>query len=272
MSLPAVFAVVVTAVACSTLCARPESERLLASSHVAVVTVMEEVVGRGAWEDVQLKVYRGIKGDWTAMSGEPSPKVSLHVPKDAVVKEGSKYLIFCAENATRYRGFRIHGYWENVFPVDDAEAKDVSTRLSNLARCQREELETALAAASRQRRSDGEVARLLALLFDRDTQHEAVTKLIALPAAADRELVMFVHDTRPIPRALLSPDVPITFHQSPVADCESIQDAVVWLLGLRKAQSFGSLTEASSARRTAVANAWFYWLVVRDGAPWPADR
>jgi hypothetical protein len=238
---------------------RSNAERLLAASHVALVTIRDEVEGADGWRDVAVRVDKRVKGEWTST-------VSMWIPQGTALSQGSKLVLFCSENATRYRGFRLYAYWEDVVRIQESSAKDFVTILTQLAEGQRTELRAAFAATMRIGGPVGEVPKVLALLFHEDTQREGLNRLLALPKEADREIAMHVYDTRPIPRALFSPDDPIVFHSSPVADCQSIQDVVVWVLGLRTMRSFGAMSEASPEKRTSISDAWFYSLIVQSGS------
>jgi hypothetical protein len=235
-----------------------EPRKLLAASHVAVVTVRDGGERRGTWAPIVIAMDRSIKGAWTT-------KVHVWIPEgSAGLREGEKYVMYCSENATRERGITLWAHWEDVIPIVKERPSEVADRLDRIVRQQSDTLRAALERVEMEPALKADVAKVLLLLFHRDTQRDAVRRLLALPRDADRALAMHVYDVRPIPRSLLSPDEPITFHVSAVSDCECIQDVVVWVLGLRTHEYFGYLSEASIDKRKAVADAWFYWVVAKD--------
>jgi hypothetical protein len=94
-----------------------------------------------------------------------------------------------------------------------------------------------------------------------------------MPEKANRALAMHVYDIRPIPRNMLSPDEPIVFHSSAVADCRCVQEVVVWILGLRLNRAFGRVSDAPTIdARMAIADAWFYWVMAEPSRQEPSEQ
>jgi len=233
----------------------PEAVKLLSASHVALVTVQDGGQSRGKWNPVDISIDQQIKGEWRA-------GISVWIPEGTEgLKSGGKYLVFCSEKTTRDRGVTLFAYWEDVIAVRGSESAMVLDRVSRIAQEQRDALSQALKTTMLKPPPDGDVSQILAMLFQADTQREAVRLLLALPEEANRALAMHVYDTRPIPRNLLSPDAPIVFHSSPVIEGRCVQEIAAWVLGLRMSRSFGAFDEASVEKRMAIADAWFYWVM-----------
>lgn len=240
----------------STVVARTEAELVLSASHVALVKVREIGERRAGYDLIEVSVEKTIKGQLFGATLSMSP-----IEGEDTLKKGERYVVFCYEYATG-SGVTLYARQSEVIPMTKEESARVE-RLVRIAQEQRDGLAWALQTTMTKPPPTGEVPDILALLFNEETQREAVRRLLALPEDANRALAMHVHDTRPIPKKMLSPDDPIVFHESPVATCGCIQDVVVWILGLRMKQSFGGLAEASFAARTAIADAWFYWVMAK---------
>ena len=238
--------------------AQTDAEKILSASHVAVVAIRDVGERHALWDPIDVSIIERLKGDW-----EFGARVFVRVTEGSDgLKKGSKYLIFCSAANLPERGIALCTREKEVVPADNETSSVVIDRLRRIAADQHDALKQALRSTMLDPPMSGEVPKVLTLLFDEATQRTAIQRLIALPQEANKALAMHVYDTRPIPKKLLSPDEPITFHTSPVAECQCVQDVVIWILGIRMRQSFGYLSESPSfASRMAISDAWFYWVM-----------
>ncbi|HRE07405.1 MAG TPA: hypothetical protein PKX00_17445 [Opitutaceae bacterium] len=228
-------------------------KKLLSSSHVAIVTVNREE-RRGVWSPTEISASKVFKGNWR-------PKILIAIPQEKDgLKIGRQYLVYASERIVN-DALTICAYWEDVILLEPSSVAQTSDRIGHIVKVHRDAIAAALQHTSLDFARDNRVVENLALLFRPSTQREAVHGLLALPPSADRVLALYVYDTRPIPRSFFSPDETIKFDASPVVVCQTVQEVVVWVLGMRQRQHFGAFDEASSECRMAIADAWFYWVV-----------
>lgn len=247
--------------------ARSEAEKVIASSHIATVTVKEKL--RGDEEGQRFKAM--LHFPWTKGSF-PSQTVEVVVrdyewnkKPPLTFEKGGVYMVFCREIVTE------NG---NVYYAENDETLSFGTTpdkaaIDRIARLSGDQVATIRKKfqndAVRNSPFAEKIDRALALLFDSTRQQEAITQLLALPKEADAELIWRIYDAREIPSSLMvfKPNAQgMTFHVDPIDRCARVQEVVLGVLRqriLEPGPTYGWIQENdSTASRNAVVDTWFY--------------